>query len=242
MLISFTLPTRKRIPQLTKALESIYSTCYSKDNFEILLAIDNDDLETIEFAKNFITNHHNTKMFLFERQRYKGMHVYQNTLIEHASGEFIWTINDDAEFQSQDWDLIIQEYSSQFIIINPLTPSLHHYVRNESIPGYCWVTFPIVPKKWIDITGRLSSNAASDSWVSEVVYQAKVPYSNEDRIILEHYRFDETGCNEDETYHQRTEDVSIVRSDFNDQYQIDERVKDIELIKSYLEKENPLYN
>ena len=84
MLVSFTLPTRKRIPQLTKALESIYSTCYSKDNFEILLAIDNDDLETIEFVKNFITNHHNTKMFLFERQRYKGMHIYQNTLISNA--------------------------------------------------------------------------------------------------------------------------------------------------------------
>jgi hypothetical protein len=41
---------------------------------------------------------------------------------------------------------------------------------------------------------------------------------------------------------QRTEDVSIVRSDFNSQYQIDERIKDIELIKNYLEKENTLYN
>jgi hypothetical protein len=242
MLVSFTLPTRKRVLQLSKALESIYSTCYSKDNFEILLAVDNDDLETIEFVQDFIVNHSNTKMFLFERQRYKGMHVYQNALIKHATGEFIWTINDDVKFQSQDWDLILQEYSNKFIIINPLTPSLHHYVRNESIPDYCWVTFPIVPKKWIDITGRLSTNAASDSWVSEIIYQAKVPYSNEDRIILEHYRFDETGCNEDETYLERTEDISTVRSDFNNQYQIDERIKDIKLIKNYLEKENTLYN
>jgi hypothetical protein len=242
MLVSFTLPTRKRVLQLSKALESIYSTCYSKDNFEILLAVDNDDLETIEFVQDFIVNHSNTKMSLFERQRYKGMHVYQNALIKHATGEFIWTINDDVKFQSQDWDLILQEYSNKFIIINPLTPSLHHYVRNKSIPDYCWVTFPIVPKKWIDITGRLSTNAASDSWVSEIIYQAKVPYSNEDRIILEHYRFDETGCNEDETYLERTEDISTIRSDFNNQYQIDERIKDIKLIKNYLEKENTLYN
>jgi glycosyltransferase involved in cell wall biosynthesis len=124
MLVSFTLPTRKRVLQLSKALESIYSTCYSKDNFEVLLAVDNDDLETIEFVKNFIVNHPNTKMFLFERQRYKGMHFYQNTLIKHASGEFIWGINDDAEFQSKNWDLIINEYSNKFIVINPLTPSL----------------------------------------------------------------------------------------------------------------------
>ena len=238
MLVSFTLPTRKRVLQLSKALESIYNTCYNKDNFEILLAVDNDDLETIKFVQNFIINHPNVKIFLFERQHYKGMHVYQNTLIKHASGEFIWTINDDTEFESSNWDLILQEYSNQFKVINPLTPSLHHYVRNESIPGYCWVTFPIVPKKWIDITGRLSTNAASDSWVSEVIYHAQVPYINEDRIVIEHYRFDETGYNEDETYFQRTEDIPVIVSDFNSQDQIDERIKDIKLIKNYLEKEN----
>ena len=242
MIVSFTLPTRNRIPQLSNVLNSIYNTCYDVNNFEILLAIDNDDLESINFAKEFISTHPNTKLFIFQRQRYKGMHVYQNTLIKHASGEFIWTINDDTEFQSSDWDLILQEYSNQFKIINPLTPSLYHYVRNTETPGYCWVTFPIIPKKWIDITGRLSTNAASDSWVSEVVYHAQVPYINEDRIIIEHYRFDETGCNEDETYHQRSEDVHIVKLDFNSQDQIDERIKDIELIKNYLEKENTLHN
>ena len=242
MIVSFTLPTRNRVFQLSNVLNSIYNTCFDKNNFEVLLAVDNDDLETINFAINFIDSHPNTKMFLFERQHYKGMHVYQNELIKHSSGKFIWTINDDTEFQSSNWDLILQEYNNQFKVINPLTPSLYHYVRNTEIPNYCWVTFPIVPKKWIDITGRLSTNAASDSWVSEVMYHAQVPYINEDRIIIEHYRFDETGLNNDQTYIDRSNDIFDVRSDFNSQYQIDERIKDIELIKNYLEKENSLYN
>ena len=43
MIVSFTLPTRNRIPQLSNVLNSIYNTCYDVNNFEILLAIDNDD-------------------------------------------------------------------------------------------------------------------------------------------------------------------------------------------------------
>ena len=236
MIVSFILPTRNRVPQLTNILNSIYDTCYSVDNFEVLLAVDDDDLDTINFVNKFIETHPNTKLFIFSRQRYKGLHIYQNALIKSSRGEFIWGINDDAEFQSNDWDLIIKEYTNKFIVINSFTPSLKHYVRNTDIPGYCWVIFPIFPKKWLEITGRISNNAAVDSWISEIVYQAQLPYSNEDRIIIEHYRFDETGQNLDQTYLDRTEDISNVRSDFNSQYQIDERIKDIELMKKYFEK------
>ena len=34
MIVSFTLPTRNRIPQLSNVLNSIYNTCYDVNNFD----------------------------------------------------------------------------------------------------------------------------------------------------------------------------------------------------------------
>ena len=46
VIVSILCPTRKRVPQLRKYLNSIISTVYNFSNIEILLAVDNDDVDT----------------------------------------------------------------------------------------------------------------------------------------------------------------------------------------------------
>ena len=115
---------------------------------------------------------------------------------------------------------------------------MEHYVRGtyESLPEYMFCVFPIIPKKLIELTGRVANNTAADSWVSELVFNANIPYIQEDNIILSHFRFDETQNEDhiDDLYYEVENRKQIVKNDFYSDYQIQERIKDIEKIKQYL--------
>jgi hypothetical protein len=248
-IVSILVPTRNRTNKLKISLDTLFETCYNEYNFEILCGVDNDDFETIHFLNDYIVNHPNIKYFLFKKGGYKNVYKIQNYLVSQASGHFIFPYADDSEILSYNWDLVLKEHNNKFLVLNPLIKSLKHYVRNvdQNIPGYVWFGYPIFPKKLVDITGRISNNTATDSWISELVYNAQIPYIQEDNIIIEHYRFDETK-NEDDIdplYYEVVNDRNFVSSDFHSEYQIQERIKDIEKLKSYIksfEKENTLNN
>jgi hypothetical protein len=248
-IISILVPTRNRVDRLKKSLDTLFKTCYNKYNFEILCGVDDDDFETINFLNDYIINHPNVKYFLFKNGGYKNVYKIQNYLATQASGQFLFPYADDSEMLSYNWDLVLKEHNNKFIVFNPLIKSLEHYVRNIdlNLPGYVWFGYPIFPKKLVDITGRISNNSATDSWISELVYNAQIPYIQEDNIIIEHYRFDETHDKNDidSLYYEVVNDRNFVRSDFHAEYQVQERIKDIKKLKSYIksfEKENPLYN
>ena len=237
-IVSILVPTRNRTNKLKISLDNLFETCYNEYNFEVLCGVDNDDFETIHFLNDYIVNHPQVKYFLFEKGGYKNVYKIQNYLVSQASGHFIFPYADDSEILSYNWDLVLKEYNNKFLVFNPLIKSLKHYVRNidPNIPGYVWFGYPIFPKKLVDITGRVSNNTATDSWISELVYNAQIPYIQEDNIIIEHYRFDETK-NEDDIdplYYEVVNDRNFVSSDFHSEYQIQERIKDIEKLKSYI--------
>jgi len=248
-IVSILIPTKNRVNKLKVSLDTLFETCYNKCNFEVLCGVDNDDFETINFLNEYIINHPNIKYFLFKNGGYKNVYKIQNYLAFQASGHFIFPYADDSEILSYNWDLVLKEHNNKFLVFNPLIKSLKHYVRNidQNIPGYVWFGYPIFPKKLVDITGRISNNTATDSWISELVYNAQIPYIQEDNIIIEHYRFDETKNESDIDllYYEVVNDRDFVSSDFHSEYQIQERIKDIEKLKSYIksfEKENTLYN
>ncbi len=237
-IISILIPTRNRVNRLKKSLDALFKTCYNKHNFEILCGVDDDDFETINFLNNYIVNYSNIKYFLFKNEGYKNIYKIHNHLATQSSGYFLFPYADDSEMLSYNWDLVIKEHNNKFLVLNPLINSLKHYVRNldPNIPKYVWFAYPIFPKKLVDVTGRISNNSAIDSWISELVYNAEIPCIQEDNIIIEHYRFDETKNENDidSLYYKVVNDRDFIRSDFHAEYQVQERIKDIEKLKSYI--------
>ena len=105
VIVSILCPTRKRVPQLRKYLNSIISTVYDFSNVEVLLAVDNDDHETLYTLKEY-QSYPNIKYWTFERQGYQGLYNYTNFLASKAQGEFLQFGGDDNEHLSYNWDLI----------------------------------------------------------------------------------------------------------------------------------------
>ena len=237
-IVSILIPTKNRVNRLRVSLDTLFNTCYDKYNFEVLCGVDSDDFETINFLNEYITNYPNVKYFLFKDKGYRNIYKIHNHLTTLSSGQFIFPYSDDSEMLSYNWDLVLKEHNNKFLVLNPLIKSLEHYVRNidQNIPGYIWFAYPIFPKKLTDIIGRIANNSAVDSWISELVYNAQIPYIQEDNIIIEHYRFDETKNENDidPLYHEVVNDRDFVRSDFHTEYQVQERIKDIEKLKSYI--------
>lgn len=192
-MISILLPTRKRFNMFCKSIESLVLNASDVKNFEILVALDNDDLETIEQIAQYSKDKPYIKCFFYERKKYSGLHHYVNDLAKRAIGTSIFLWNDDVLMKSKNWDSIILNLHTNFCVLSPKVENMESYWRDQG------VLFPIIPKKWIDIVGEWSPVPAIDSW-SDMLGRKLNLRKNVGDIVLYHDRHDNTGNNYDETY------------------------------------------
>ena len=92
-MISILMPTRGRFDSFLKSVNSLYENCSDVNNFEILIAVDNDDVETTEKIKTVLKP--NMLLYSYERQFYKGLHNYYNDLSTKTNSESLFLWNDD---------------------------------------------------------------------------------------------------------------------------------------------------
>ena len=192
--ISVLLPTRGRTEILHRSLVSLADHAQDISRVEMLLAFDNDDLDSIEYfnthtAPDLTGRGARFTCLGFERLGYIRLNEYLNSLAAHAKGNWLFFWGDDAIMESNDWDLRITEVN-QFRVLRMPTHNCHPYA-----------IFPIVPRKWYEMFGYLSPHQLTDSWISQVGYLI-------DRILninvqVTHDRFDITGNNNDETFQNR---------------------------------------
>lgn len=215
--ISVICPTRKRVIGCINSCDSLLKHAAFPDKVEILLMFDDDDLDSYEKIKQYYKDKENVKTFLSERYGYTHLYKYYNFLAEKAEGAWLFIWNDDANIGGSEWDLIPMSYENQFKVISCA----------QDRPRTC--LFPILPKKWIDLTGRLSNNCSTDTWIEEVALGSGV-YVQDTRLHIHHLR----GTPEfnDETYRQRVYDSNR----FYSHEQTQEREEDIKKIKKYLER------
>jgi hypothetical protein len=101
---------------------------------------------------------------------------------------FLW--NDDAVMTTQDWDQAIVDHNDQFALLRAETNHEHPYA-----------IFPIVPRKWVEITGHLSPHQINDAWVSQVAWMLDIVKNIP--VMVHHERYDLTGKNGDDVYKNR---------------------------------------
>ena len=206
--ISVILPTRGRFDMFKKSVDSLLNTCTDVNNFEVLVAMDNDDTDTISDVEGYITSKGNIRLFFYDRQRYLNLNHYYNDLSTKSNGDSLFLWNDDAIMESGGWDDIIIDKHSVFCVLSPKVSNMEHYWDNVG------VLFPIIPKKWFDITGQWSHVQACDSWI-DVLSKRLGLLNNVGSIIIKHDRHDLTGNNLDTTFIEGREDVGVTKSDWS---------------------------
>lgn len=232
MKISIIYPTRNRYNLFVKSTNSLIEKCSDLNNLEILLGMDNDDIETVKLTEEYIKDKPYIKLFMFDRQYYKNLHVYVNYLSDKATGEYMILWNDDCYMESNNYDIIMDKYYDKFVIVNPLVSNDTKYTRE-----FNGTLFPIIPKRWVEITGRWSNNGANDSWVQEIARPLNIMV-NDDDIIIFHDRFDLTRENLDDVYVEAQPHRHEIYLDFISNNQVNERERDKKLISRYIEAKN----
>ena len=162
MKISVLLPTRNRVKMVIKTLNSLYKTVSDKDRLEVILGIDEDDpsLELLQkFGRRYFKDY-DVKICMFqERHGYVNLHKYINVMAKEAKGDWLFLWNDDSYILTENWDKLVEEYKDNFALLSP---------KVKENPNYPGSMFPIIPKKWIEVTGHYSLNCHNDSWVEEI--------------------------------------------------------------------------
>lgn len=193
--VSVLLPTRSRTEQLLKSLNSLLTTVSNTSDIEILLAFDNDDTESFEYFNNEIIPELEKygvsyKALKFPPLGYPRLNQYVNHLAGHARGQWLFFWNDDAEMQTQDWDIEFSKWDGHFRVLAVHTHNEHPY----SI-------FPIVPVEWFKLLGYLSSHPLNNAEISQIAYILGI-FERID-VWVEHDRFDLTGNNHGDTFESR---------------------------------------
>lgn len=197
-LVSVILPTRGRFDMCCKSIDSLLNKSKNLHDIEVLIGYDNDDTETTLKLKSYYMNNVNIKFFEYPRFGYKYLHKYVNDLSFKSNGNWLLLWNDDAIMETEHWDEIIRSYNNNFVCICP-----------ASNIGYCGL-FPIIPRKWIEITGHFSLNCSNDTWVEDVSNSVGIKV-DDTRIYIMHDRADLTGNNKDTTYIEREYDSEKYR-------------------------------
>jgi glycosyltransferase involved in cell wall biosynthesis len=192
--VSVLLPTRGRYEMLVRSLESLTENCSDVNNIEILLAVDTDDTETTDKIAKLIEGKDYFKMFFYERKRYRGLHLYINDLCHKATGDSLMIWNDDAIISSKNWDLEIAKlHKENFCVLSLKVENMEDFWNNIG------VLFPVIPKKWIEITNIWSPVPGLDSWIDLLSKRLGIQKKLAS-VVIHHDRFELTGNNNDETY------------------------------------------
>jgi len=221
--ITILLPTRKRVETLKKSIESLIKTSKHPDRLQFLFAVDDDDIDTINFLKT--TSYPNQGVLTFKPMGYENIHKYNNTLALYSHGKWLMFFNDDAIMTTQNWDTKIMDRGSNFRVLRVREQTSHPYA-----------IFPIFPRDWFMLLDHISLHGQNDAWISEIAYSLDIMRNIDIDII--HDRADITGNNNDETFKARkyNEGNPNDPNDLHSERMQNLKIKDIQKIAWYLGK------
>jgi hypothetical protein len=228
--ISILLPTRGRPKPLEQCLRTLLDQAKDPSRIEVMLAFDNDDTENIAYFAEVIQPYLDDlgveyTAVQFERLGYTRLNEYLNELAQLSQGSWLFFWNDDAVMKTQDWDQAIKDNAQEFYLLRAETNHEHPYA-----------IFPILPKKWVEITGHLSPHQINDAWTSQVAWMLDIVKNIP--VMIHHERYDLTGENLDNTFKDRIMFENMPGNDprdFNHAGWRNKRIDETEKIAKYLE-------
>ena len=190
------LPTRRRTRLMAQSLGSLLTHASDPADIELVVIHDDDDIESEQYFQTQtwrdLVGRAGSQVHSVPRWGYSRLNEYLNHVAPRCRGRWLLFWNDDAVMETAGWDDCVRENQDYLGL-------LHIHCRN--VPMRCSI-FPLFNRRWLDIFGMVSPNTFSDSWISDVARAAGAR-----RVIpvtAFHDRFEETGRNQDETWHERS--------------------------------------
>jgi hypothetical protein len=192
--IAVLLPTHKRTDGLSCSIFSLLDRAKDLSTVQFLIGIDDND----DIGKNHFVDviqprldeiGANYMAIEFEPLGYAGLNRYFDTLAGYADADWFFCWSDDAIMETDHWDQHIRS-CKKFQLLKVHAHNEHPY----SI-------FPIIPRAWREVLGRLSRHQLIDAEVSQLAYFLDIM-----KIIpvwVTHDRPDLTGKQADETAKQK---------------------------------------
>jgi len=200
--ISLLIPTRSRFKSLNATIESLKKTTYKFEDIEIILGIDKDDFETINFCEKNYYQDINIKIFLLERRSGYTDHAWRFfEMIRVSSGEIYITFADDLIINTKNWDKILYDKINSFPKDNLFISFTSHNQVNLN-----WPLIQITTKEWLNVTNKFSNCFEADTELMIIGSMLKRLYKIKDIDISHNQNFN------DKTYLEGRKKVIIKKS------------------------------
>lgn len=211
-LVSFLMPSRGRIHLAQKSIESLHS---KPGNFEILIAVDDNDPNLEEYKK---LKSKRVRVYVTTQYGYERLYEYYNLLAKKAKGDWLMLWNDDATMTTTDWQQEVDQYDPK----EPLVLDAWHGTGN---------LFPILSRKFYEILGYFAQSAHSDSWPEDIAVRADV------QVELPLIHIEHLGESlSDETHNRVREVTPDTKKEFYNEENTAWRERDAQKIISYIKE------
>jgi hypothetical protein len=233
--ISLLCPTRKRLWGITQLVKSLSITSKNRDNYELLVACDTDDVESINTLDSLIKEFPSINMRVFHREKSDFLNRdYYNFLAEKAEGDFLWVIADDIRFNTNNWD------NKLYYHLESITYSLKDRIAcfsvSEEGSQAKHPCFPIVTKEAFKVLGMILHpqllSWGADRTIGEIYEAINRKYTISD-VSITHL-----------SYHNKTADFDSTAASMKERFfrnpnchnEVSEKIvpQQIELLRKYI--------
>lgn len=183
---SIIFPSRGRRLLLMNVLATIGLYTKHLDAIEVLIAVDNDDEEMHSKRLDGFEDRHsdmNLKFYVFDRS----IHFtkdYINPLARMAKGRFIMVINDDSEFTTPNWDILL--YEALDARCKELGDDIIYGMVRDGLDNPTFSCWPIQSKEAVKVAGQFFNEKhyiwGTDQAISGV-YKKLSKKLNEQRMV-----------------------------------------------------------
>jgi len=210
-LVSIAICSYKSLNQLKSTINSFIDKADNTlDNYEFIINIDFDDIETIDFIKTYNRDSKNISFIVNSGlEGYASLGEFWKDCTNLASGKYIIITPTDCTMQTLNWNRILTQHLTQTKIYFLNYDSVNEdgsvtNVKDLPVPGwvdksyvgqighgYLDFIFPVFPKKLIEIWGFISPHAQIDFWLGDIAKRGSTSpwnvdlYSFIDNILME---------------------------------------------------------
>jgi hypothetical protein len=161
-LIGVMIPTRKRVQLLKECLDSLNIKTKNKSLVEILLKIDTDDQETIDFISLYQSEISIKNVISDRRNGYGSLNEYYDSLAKISDAEFLMVFNDDIEMITENWEEQFIPFSGTNYIIAVKNERIKNGIKSSIFDRYNGN--PSIPHDIYKALGTLSCHPMLDDW------------------------------------------------------------------------------
>lgn len=238
--ISILLPSRNRSEQLLYCLDTLMQKTKTYESLEFLIHLNLDDSPSVDaILARLLGNYGPDKLqseepviLIDTMVGYDKFHHYYNRLGRLATGDWLFHYSDDAFMETDGWDAIFLEEVARLGLDG--TRDIVCFQPKCNGEPNC---FPIISRKWFELTGHFSQHISLYGWIERVASALGVMHDSE--VAIFHAKHEYTGDPKDQTRLERDDFLKDWKMNPDNSvecpYQKAKWEKDIELLYEYIQ-------